>query len=213
MVKVLQAVYGDESTSTNVLSSVQGQKKITADSALLPTIQVGKTATITPAEEADITAQATKACGGANDAQCMNVQKARLRQMKLDEKMKEMQQKEAITGERLTLTILNEQTQRPEVVIVPKGKTYSLEAPDTTPAKSLMPTLSGTVTKILLSLAGILGTFLWVYSVVITYTNLLGATSRWVAYAATAAAVIIPYSGFLITLVFFAAKKYMETRQ
>jgi len=70
--------------------------------------------------------------------------------------------------------------------------------------------LSTVVGKIMTSLGVILGTFIYAFSVIITYKSFIQAGYDKLGYAATAVSVLIPYSGFVSTAIFFAIREWLR---
>lgn len=230
MAYIESAYLGDERSSQNVtesvLKKVQGGKINTvADSSLLPMFEVGAKVVLSNEDEANINSEAEKQCGSANDSQCLDSTKAKLRQSRLEEKEREKQSSAyLVKGRRLVVNYVDDKGQR-RTVVVPEGQELSLEGireikepvkpgqpPEFKPSWSL-PTFTGTTLEILKIVTIILGVFFYVFSILATYRTFIEAGFKWIGYTATAVSVFFPYSGYVIMLLFFAVKEYMSIKE
>lgn len=221
-VTIESAYLGDERGRVNVLSSLQkkassdGSISVPVDSGLIPILQVGGEITLTSDEIREAKEKAVEACGGPNDPTCIEQKKSELQRQRLEEKEQESQSKaNIIKGRRLTVTI-NENGKR-RTVEVPEGQTFELggsakNAGAFTLEKSILPnvSVSGSVVQFLKYGLVILTTFGYVFSILVTFKVFKDAGFSTLKYVATAAAVLIPYSGFFITIGFFALRAWIE---
>lgn len=229
MAYIESAYMGDERSSQNVTSSLTqkiqgGRIQTTANSSLLPMFEVGAKTTLSNQDEEDIKQQAEKQCGSGNNSQCLDATQAKLRQAKLEEKERERESSAyLVKGRRLTVNYVDANGEKRKV-IVPEGQELTLEGLKKTEAPVLpgqapkfvsdwsLPSVTGTTLEVLKITGIILGVFFYAFSIIATYRTLIEAGFRWIGYLGTAAAVFIPYSGYVIMLVFFAGKEYMAMK-
>ena len=231
MAYIKSATLGDERATQDVTKSLNdkingGKIQVVADSSLIPMFEVGGKVSLSSDEEAEIKQEAEKQCGSANDSNCMDVTESKLRQSKMEEK-KQQQQSSAflVKGRRLTVTYVDE-TGKERTVVVPEGQEFKLENLAKRDAKSMenpfakpqfesdwkLPTFTGTTLEILKVTGIILGVFFYAFSIIATYKTFIQSGFTWIGYAATASAVFIPYSGYVLMLIFFAVKEYIRIK-
>jgi hypothetical protein len=224
------ATLGDELNAQDVTTSLNSKIKndkidVLANSSLIPMFESGKKVILSPTDETEVKDSAIKQCGNANDMSCIDAASAKLKQSKLEELMrKEQSSAFLVKGRRLTVNYIDEKGQR-RTAIVPEGQSLKLDGLNTPedPTKPIqpgvkpklaadkfkLPTLGGTVLEALKVAGMILGAFLYAFSVIATYKTFVQSGYGWIGYGATTAAVMIPYSGFFIMIVFFTIKEYM----
>lgn len=231
MAYIKSASLGDERAMQDVTKSLNdkidgGKIQVVADSSLIPMFEVGGKVSLSSDEEAEIKQEAERQCGSANDSNCMDVTESKLRQSKMEEK-KQQQQSSAflVKGRRLTVTYVDE-SGKEKTVIVPEGQEFKLENLSKRDKKSIdnpiakpqfesdwkLPTFTGTTLEILKVTGIILGVFFYAFSIIATYKTFIQAGFTWIGYVATASAVFIPYSGYVIMLIFFAVKEYIRIK-
>lgn len=231
MAYIKSASLGDERSTQDVTKSlndkIQGGKiQVVANSSLIPMFEVGAKVSLSPDEEAEIKQQAEKQCGSANDSNCIDAMDSKLRQSKMEEK-KQQQQSSAflVKGRRLTVTYVDEKGQE-RTVIVPEGQEFKLDKLEKRDKQSMqnpfampkfergsyLPSISGTALEFLKVIGIILGVFFYAFSIIATYKTFIQSGFTWIGYAATAAAVFFPYSGYVIMLIFFAVKEYIRIK-
>lgn len=222
-VTITSASYGDERSQTNVLSSLKrklqadGSLVASVDSSLLPIVQIGGTVSLSDDEVSEAKEKAINICGNANDTTCIEMKSQELQRQRLQEKENESQSSSNIIKGR-RLTVVTNENGRERTYQVPDGQEFRLgkaKTADNAPltiSPSLFAGLSfgGVFLQIAKSLGIIVATFAYVFSVVITYKSFIEAGYKYLTYAATAASVLIPYSGFVITLLFFAVRTWVE---
>jgi hypothetical protein len=227
MAYIQSAYLGDERAAQDVTKSINdkiegGKIDVVANSSLIPMFEFGGEVKLSSSEESDVKQEAEKQCGSANDANCIAVTEAKLRQSKLEEKHREQQSSAfLVKGRRLTVNYVDDKGQR-KTIVVPEGQEFKLEGlkqvKDTKSiipefeVESLLPSFSGTVLEGVKVTAIILGVFFYAFSIIATYKTFIQAGFTRIGYAATAAAVFIPYSGYVIMLLFFAVKEYMSIK-
>lgn len=229
MAYIQSAYLGDERSSQNITSSlndrVSGNKiDVIVNSGLVPMFEVSDKVTLSADDEDQITQEAEKQCGSANDNQCIAATRARLQRSKLEEKELERQSSAyLIKGRRLTVNFVDS-TGRRRTTIVPEGQQFkmenlkSLKEPVSVgqrpkfESESIMPSFGGTVLEFMKITTIILSVFLYAFSIIATYKTFIQAGYKWPGYAATAASVMFPYSGYAIMLVFFAVKEYIALK-
>lgn len=221
-VTIESAYLGDERGRINVTSSLQkkahsdGTISVPVDSTLIPVLQVGGAITLSPDEIREAKEKAVEACGGPNDPGCIEQKKMDLQRQRLEEKELESQSKSnIIKGRKLTVTI-NENGKK-RVLEIPEGQTFEFGKPKEADApfkldKSMIPDISLGATMVTLLKYGliIITTFGYVFSILVTFKVFKDAGYEIPKYVATAAAVMIPYSGIFITLGFFAVRTWIE---
>jgi hypothetical protein len=221
-VTIESAYLGDERSRVNVLSSLKkklqsdGSLVTPVDSSLLPLIQVDGKISLNDDEVQEAKEKATNICGNANDSTCIEMKSQELQRSRLQEKENEAQSTaNIIKGRRLTVTVVDNGRRR--TVEIPEGQEFRLgakkpsEAPftvDTSFLSNFKPT--AVLTEIIKGLGIVVATFVYGFSIISTYKTFIQAGYTYLGYAATAAAVMIPYSGFAIMLAFFAVRAWLE---
>ena len=223
-VTIVSAYYGDERSRTNVLSSLKGKLnpdgslETPVDSSLLPMVHIGSDVSLTDDEVAEAKEKATNACGTANDVACIELKSQEFQRQRLQEKENEAQSTaNIIKGRRLTVTLRDTKTGKETTAEIPDGQKFTVGKPAPAQAPlTIDPSflsnikLSTVAGKIMTSLGVIVGTFIYAFSVIITYKSFVQAGYTKLGYAATAAAVLIPYSGFVSTIIFFAVREWLR---
>ena len=158
--------------------------------------------------------QAVKECGNANDSACVNATINRLSQAKMEEKIENNRRIGNIKGSRLTVTIVDKRG-REKMIIVPKGQQFAYGQRPTPPKEntgfsgsSLLKggaVLSGSVFTAIFSVIFVIA---WAFSIGATWRAFRQEGLTKPAYVATAVAIIVPLSGFIITPVLYAVLKY-----
>jgi hypothetical protein len=225
MAYVKSATFGDEISNRDITKSFQKRFKeigetghIPVDSSLIPMFETTEKVSLTGPEREDIKDTAEKQCGSSNDMRCIDSTIAKLENSALEEKRRLGQSSaSAIKGRRLTVKI-GEEDGTERTYVVPDGQEFKLKelgegvkikASEDDPGYEF-PTLGDTAMQALKIVGTIIATFGYVFSVVATYRTLIQAGYKYLGYAATAAAVFFPYSGFFIMLAFFAVTTYMK---
>jgi hypothetical protein len=213
-----QATWGDESAATDITSILQkqaaaGYLDTVANNSLVPAIDLmGTTSTValSDSEKDDIAKTATTICGSASDNKCIDFQKNQLESNLLQQKVATAQSSaNVVTGRRLTLTYTDSATGAQKTVAIPDGQAVKF---GTAPTMK-MPTLSGSALSALSVVGGIVGTALYVFSIAITYRMLVLSGHLLTAYILTAIAIVVPYSGLVMTPVALVAFKYMDSNK
>jgi hypothetical protein len=214
-----QATWGDENATTDITQSVQDKAKpgyldLIADNTLVPALDLltgSKNVTLSDSEKADIKTQATNICGSASDDKCIKFQINQLESASLQKKVAEQQSSaNIITGRRLTLTYTDDQTGQKKTVAIPDGQKVkfgtapTVKMPDFTPSATILASLS-VVSQVVMTL-------LYVFSIGATYRLLILTGHTIVAYVLTGIAIVIPYSGLLLTPIALGIFKYMELK-
>lgn len=207
MVVVKSATYGDEYSSTDVLSPLQTKLSkggdVVVNSSLVPIVSkvLGPT-TLTDAEKEDAKAQAVQACGGSSDQTCIEHKTQEFARKRLQEKEKEAETPASIVkGNRLTLKYVGSDG-RERTAVIPEGQRVDLNPPAAKPFDTDKPGFSwssvfGTAVTSVLAMTG---TFLYVGSVFLTWKYFPRYGMRTLTWIMTAIAVLVPYSGFVLTL-------------
>jgi hypothetical protein len=211
-ITIKRATFGDETSTTDVTKNLSSQLEengyvdVTADTSLVPLVNWSgpQKVYLNTQEEEYAQEKAVDECGGAQNKSCVETRK----QQKMALMLKEKEEKTAgsdkiVKGRRLTVTYVDGSGQE-QTVVVPDGNQFKVGEPtkgDSSPFR-----VNAVLTQLVLAVISLVGCFGWVYSVVATYRTFLEAGFRKVGYAATAASIVMPYSGFLIMFAFFALK-------
>lgn len=215
MAQIVDARLGDEKSFQNITKSLQqrlereGKIDTVVDSSLLPMFEVNPTISLTSQEDGEIKRKAQEQCDGGADAECMTFTTNNLRQSKLKEK-EQQQRSDAflVKGRRLYVKVRDARGVRE--FVIPEGQRVQLGGeggPRITPLPNQTTININTTGEVIKTLLIIVGAFTYVYSVVATYRTFIQAGFVYVGYAATAASVLMPFSGFIIMLVFFALRE------
>jgi hypothetical protein len=213
MVVIKNASFGDEKSSVDVTKSVLskesgGKIEVVANSSLVSMFDTA--IELNDADEEDIRAKAETECGNANDTGCMNATMNKLRQTRLEEKKTEVNTNLGVLkGKRLTVEVEDDDGKTRQI-ITPAEQVFTLEGLKQGESKFKVPevTVSGTITTVVTWLGTSLALFIYVFSIVSTYRTFIDkGYSIYIAYAALAAAVLIPYSGLVLMLVVSLGKE------
>jgi hypothetical protein len=220
-VTIQSATFGDERSNTDVTATLaeliksKGGIDVPVNSSLVPVFGSGTSVKLTDQEVRDADTQAEKACGGSSDQVCMELKRQEFQAQRLQEKrMEDNRVENIIKGRRLRVKYIDE-NKRVQVVDVPEGQTFKLGTP-TKAAPFKLDTsqfsfsLGGTVLEVLKWLAVAVATFFYAFSILVTYRSFIQAGYKILTYVATAAAVLIPYSGYFIVLAFFGLDEYVK---
>jgi hypothetical protein len=214
-----QATWGDENATTDITQHMQEKAKpgyldLIADNTLVPALDLlsgSKNIILTDSEKEDIKKTAVNICGSASDDKCIKFQTNQLESSTLQKKVAEQQSSaNIITGRRLTLTYTDDQTGQKRTVAIPDGQKVkfgtapTVSMPDFTPSNTVAGFL-GVAWKVVLTL-------LYVFSIGATYRLLILTGRTIVAYVLTGIAIIIPYSGLILTPIALGIFKYMEIK-
>lgn len=218
-VTIQSAYLGDEKSRVNVTESVR--KKITdsgievpVDSSLIPILQVGGEVKLTDADKQEAREKAEQLCGNASDSACMELKTQEFYRQRLAEKENEKTSTaNIIKGRRLTVNI--EEDGKVSTVEVPEGQVFKLTKKELGSKK--LESIEGGGVRVggpileVLKVFGIIGaTTVYAFSILITYRSFLETGIQWQTYLATAIAVFVPYSGFLIILVWFGLREFIK---
>lgn len=214
--EIVSAYYGDSQGRKNVTKSVKqavqrGDSEIVASNSLIPFLEATENIELTQEEMDEAERQAEKQCGNANDSNCIRARSEEFQRKRLKEKEFESQSTaNAIKGRRLEIEVL--ENGKKKTITVPDGNKYPIPetAKESMSFQFSLPSLSGTALEGLKIGATILATFVYVFSIIATYRTFIEGGYTTIGYAATAAAIFIPYSGFALMLAFFAITTYMK---
>lgn len=212
--EIVNAYYGDSQARKNVTKTVKekvknGEKEIVASNSLIPYLEVTDTIELTQQELDEAQREAEKQCGNANDTNCIRARSEEFQKKRLKEKEFESQSSaNAIKGRRLEIEIM--ENGKSKTITVPDGNKFPLPEGARQSLGFQLPTLSGTAFESVKITATILATFTYVFSIIATYRTFIEAGYTRLGYAATVAAIFIPYSGILSMLAFFTITTYMK---
>ena len=221
-VTIKSATFGDERSNTDVTATLaellktKGGLDVPVNSSLVPVFGAGSAAKLTDQEVGDAGAKAEEACGGTSDQVCIELKKQEFQAQRLQEKRMENNRVEnIIKGRRLRVTYIDE-NKRLQVAEIPEGQTFKLESSKKAPAPIKLDTsqysfsLGSTMTEILKWTSVALATFLYAFSILVTYRSFIRAGYKILTYVATAVSVLVPYSGYFIVLAFFGLEEYVK---
>lgn len=211
MAYIESAFYGDETSqrnATKVLSNrVLGTTlDVDVNEQLIPAFEVADKVSITTLEEKKIREQAVKACGGVDQA-CLEKKEAELRQQALQAKQSQSESSaNIIKGRRLTVNIIDENGKRRRIV-VPDGQKFKLDNVSINDPKKgpiQVPTMEYIQNQFQLLGSLTFSTLIYVFSVAATYVLFMQTDfNLLLAVPATAIAVFIPYSGYVMIFLYF----------
>lgn len=216
--RILSATYGDETSNRDITDSLLGRvsdKKLAVDvnSGLIPLVTTSSKIELSSVEQAEIKQAAEKECGNANDTGCVQNTSQRLSQAKLEDKrLATNDPSNLVKGRRLTVKYIDAQG-KTQTTIVPEGQAFKLDnvkGKDVQTKEFKMPSGMDIVWQFTKVFGTIGMTFLYVFGIAATWKVFRQAGYVYPAYAATAAAVFFPYSGYFIMLVFFAVVAYQQ---
>lgn len=212
------AYYGDEKSMRNITASL-GDKitgttlDVGVDEKLIPAFEVSEKTELSSLEEKNLRNMASKTCGGV-DQECINATEARLRQEKLAEKERSANSAVGvIKGRRLTVNILDADGKRRRVV-VPDGQKFKLDnvaIGSGKDGKSSLPTLKYAQTQLYMIAGIVLGTIVYVFGIIATYTIFAPRFGLPVAIPMTVISVVVPYSGYMMIFFYFMFKSAVDT--
>jgi hypothetical protein len=226
--QLIEADFGDENgrrtITKHILSKLVGSKEINVDSSLLPLIQTEGEISLDSTEVRQAKEKATDACGGnANDTACIEKQQQQIQQQMLEEKKNTSNSTaNIIKGRRLRLVVLEDGKQK--VYQIPDGQIFNPEkmglafsdeiaGPGQKKAKApplfTLPSLADIIAAFFFYGGSFLLVFLYVISVLTTWQSFRKANyDIKIAAIPTAVSIVVPYSGFFITLGFFLITRY-----
>jgi hypothetical protein len=215
------AYYGDEKAFANITESLSkkiigGVLDVTADAQLRPAFEAAPETKLNSRDEKRIREEAVAACGGEADQACLDRTRIKLSEERLREKENENLSKSVIKGDRLTLNLIDNGKRRK--VVAPAGQKVKLENLIGSKSEKLSDIFTGdSIQKYTLTWVGVvISTFFWVFSVVAVYTIFMRQYEstgkdyfRLVAYGASAFALLIPGSGYVIIFLAFAVPAFV----
>lgn len=222
-ITIQNAAFGDERSSTDVTASLaemiksKGSIDVPVNSSLVPVFGKGTSVELTPSEQKEAKEKAVNLCGNANDDVCIQLKTQEYEQSRLQEKMREGQTVgNLIKGRRLVVNYTDENGKR-QFLEIPEGQNFKLGSSSSAPpfsvdmSKYSLDVKWTTILTSILKYAGIaLGVFVYAFSILITWRSFALAGYTTFKYIATAGSVLIPYSGFFITLIFFGLEEFVK---
>lgn len=218
MAYIESAFYGDEKSQRNA-TKVLGDKvlgttiDLDVNEKLIPPFEVADKVELTSLEEKKIRDNASKACGGVDQA-CISRTESSLRQQALTEKQNlALDSAGAVKGRRLTVNLIDENGKRRRIII-PDGQKFKLDNVSVNdPKKGPLQAPSAEYFQNQFKLLGslVFSTMIYVFSVAATYTLFMQNTTLFIAIPLTALAVFIPYSGYAIIFLYFMFKSAINT--
>jgi hypothetical protein len=218
------AYYGDEKAFANITESLAkkimgGVLEVTANSELRPAFEAAPETKLDSRDQKRIREEAVAACGGEADQACLDRTRIKLSEERLREKENEDLSKSVIKGDRLTVNLIDNGRRRK--IVAPAGQKLKLENLSGSKSDNLSDAFTAdAVQKYTLMLVGvIISTFVWVFSVVAVYTVFMRqynpanpATDyfRIIAYGASAFALLVPGSGYIIILLAYGIPAFIK---
>lgn len=223
---IQSATFGDERSNTDITKALQerikkeGTVNVPVNSSLVPVFGQDGAVKLSNDEIKDAQQQAEEACGGTGDQICLEIKQQEFQAQRLSEKRMENNKVETIIKGR-RLRVKYKQGNEIKLAEIPEGQDFTLntltqskDAPMAPPFKLEEPGMSITPGETILKILGWLGvvaaTFFYAFSILITYISFNRSGYGWLKYVATAAAVLIPYSGYAITFVFFGVEEFVK---
>ena len=217
MVSIEAAFWGDETVTRNVTdilrSRITGNKIVIdkVDDTLIPAFTSTEKGDLTIEEVKAIKEKAAEACGNA-DQDCIRLRTSEFTQEALRAKANDEITKaaaEIIKGNRLTVRIKDRKGNR-SVKVVPENGKFELDGLATAAPNATLPD-ANYLSQQFTDLAGSsLGMFLWVYSVVATYTLFSQMGWKYAAPPLAFIAFIIPNSGYFIIFGYFILRAFVD---
>lgn len=214
MVQIQSAKYGDEFSSRDVLLSLQnslakeGGLNVTVNSSLVPIIDKASgrnQVELTESDKEEIQEAAAEICG-ETDQTCLEIKIQELSDAKIREKENAgiTDSSGIIKGKRLTV-VYTDESGASRTAIIPEGQRFRLGKTAGLPDLSFdYEAAVSPYREIISSFWGIVGTmvltFLYAASIVITWMTYRKLGTKVKAGLFTAVAVLIPYSGFGLSL-------------
>lgn len=221
---IQSATFGDERSNTDITKALQerikkeGKVDVPVNSSLVPVFGQEGAVKLDDTEIADAKQQAEESCGGPGDQVCLEIKKQEFQAQRLSEKRMENNKVENIIKGR-RLRVKYREGNEVKIAEIPEGQDFTLgtlkeSTAAAPPFKLETPILSISPEEMLLKVLGWLGivaaTFFYAFSILVTYASFNKSGYGWLKYVATAAAVLVPYSGYAITFVFFGVEEFVK---
>jgi hypothetical protein len=221
MVFIESAFWGDEKSTKNV-TQVLNEKvvgnKLTIDEVddkLIPAFTVTPKGELTEKDVREINKKADEACGGAADQDCLRLRKSELTQAALRERANEnitAESQNIIKGKRLTVNLRDENGKLIRKVVPEKGR-FELEGLSSSDPRKKGQALppAAYIQKQFLELTGVsFATFVWVFSVVATYTVFSREGWKYGAPVLALIAFLLPNSGYVMIIGYYATRSFVN---
>ena len=222
MVKVVKAYYGDEKglrdVTTSILKKVTGRVlDLTADESLIPAFEAVTKSSLDPQDQKKIRDESIRACGGEADQACIERQRGILTDQRLLEKQNDPSVMPTIKGPKLMLEVQDNEGNSKKYY-AGKGQKFRLEDVSSSAANSMeMPTTQDIADKVWILIGAIFAMFFYVFGVAATYSIFMRqyeqtGVDKWrmIAYVTTGLAALIPYSGYMIILLYFGFRSFVD---
>lgn len=226
MVVIQRATYGDDTSNTDVTAAVanqiagSGTVKIPVNSSIVPFFTLAETVSLSETEVKQAKQRAVDACGGPQDQICVAKRTEEMKSKMMDEKREQSNRVDNIVrGNRLELVVQDGAKVRK--IAVPEGQTLTQETLLGKPPKGTAPidvkqatgpsfSLGSVVTSAGVWFGGFVGALIYVLAILITWKVFQDEGYVIPKYAATAATVLIPGSGLVITPLFFGLRSFAQ---
>ena len=221
--QIVSAYFGDEKSFRNVTKSLinkvnDGILDVTADESLIPVFDAAPQTKLDPKDEKRIREEAARGCGGEADQACLDAKIAELSQAKLQDLERTSTIRNAIKGRRLTLTVADENG-RTKTLIAPDGQKLKLEnvRTDNSSKKDILHDVNVLYDRAWTIVLHIVNVFVYVFAIVAVYAIFMrkyettGLDSfRMIAYACAIISTFLPYSGYVIILLYFGSNSFLN---
>jgi hypothetical protein len=227
MVVIQRATYGDDTSNTDVTTALANQiagagtVKIPVNSSIVPFFTLAETVSLSDTEVKQAKARAVDACGGPQDQICIAKRTEEMKSKMLDEKREQSNRVDNIVrGNRLELVVRDGRSVRK--IAVPEGQTLTQEMLSGKPPKSSPPidvkqatgessfSFGSVLTSLGSWFGGFVGALIYVLAILVTWKVFQDEGYVIPKYAATAATVLLPGSGLVITPVFFGLRAFAQ---
>jgi hypothetical protein len=216
MAYIESAMFGDERYKRDVTNTIQdkyqkeGKVNVDVNSSLIPMVVIPDEVVLTEGERGQIRNEAERQCGG-QDTTCIEAKRAELERAKFQDKRNRLNTSaNLVKGRSLEVRYVDEYGAK-KTIVVPEGQRFRLGTKTLEDGYETF-TRSRYYWEVLKIGGVILSTFLYVFSIAATYKTFMQGGYAVPAYVATGLAVLVPYSGYLSMLVFFAYTSYQSQK-
>lgn len=221
--QIVSAYFGDEKSFRNITQSLinkinDGTLDITADETLIPVFDAAPQTKLQPKDEKLIREEAVRGCGSESDQPCIDAKIAELSQAKLKDLERTSTIRNAIKGRRLTVTVADENG-RTKTLIAPDGQKFKLEnvTGGNKAKKDILPDVNVIYDRAWKIALHIINVFVYVFAIAAVYAIFMrkyettGLHSfKMIAYACALVSAFIPYSGYIIILLYFGFNAFIN---
>jgi hypothetical protein len=221
--QIVSAYFGDEKSFRNITQSLinkiaDGTLDITADETLIPVFDAAPQTKLEAKDEKLIREEAVRGCGSESDQRCIDAKIAELSQAKLKDLERTSTIRNAIKGRRLTVTVADENG-RTKTLVAPDGQKFKLEnvTGGNKAKKDILPDVNVIYDRAWKIALHIINVFVYVFAIAAVYAIFMrkyettGLDSfKMIAYACALVSAFIPYSGYIIILLYFGFNAFIN---